>query len=88
MVSKEDKKLIIKIVIVKIAIVIAFLILVFPLISVEMQNKSGIDLILEHFGQSSVLVDRIGITLIAVTVVVVAILVIFVLKICGRSRRT
>ncbi len=88
MVSKADKKLIKEIVIVKIIIVTAFLILVFPLIPVEMEQKSGIDLIIEHFGQSPALVDRIGITIIAVTIVVVAILVIFVLKICGKSRRT
>jgi len=49
MVSKQDKKLIKKIVIVKVAIVIAFVILVLPVIPIEMQQKSGFDLIRQHF---------------------------------------
>lgn len=66
MVSKPDKKLITKIVIIKVIIVIAFVILVFEVIPVEteivcitepcinpIEHKSGIDLITQHFEQVS-----------------------------------
>ena len=47
MVSKENKKTIKQIIVVKIIIVIGFVILVFPLF----ENRSGIDLITQHFEQ-------------------------------------